>query len=400
MNVVMFGTNDWRHWEAEGFCSRCGCIASRLAVHPMVENLLVVSTARSGAVNLARIVARAAGRNGPDRGASLAPSRLVSVSPGIHVLDHTRLLPREQSWPLAHHVNAALFDRYLRRVIRRSCAVLGMERPVLWVSNPLMAKHLGTIGETVAVLDVFDDLSLHPVLRSLSGTIRQAVSLAAQNADLVFAASRELTDRLQRLGANASWQPNGVDVGRFTASHPIPTDLADVGKPIVGYVGMIQSRVDTDLIEAAAVRMPDVAFVLIGPVSERHLFRRVQQLRNVHMLGARDPQEIPAYLQAFDVCMVPHRDDGFTRCMDPLKIYEYCAIGKRVVTAGVPDMGEPAGLFDRAEDHESFIANLERALVDPTAGNEARRAFAQSRSWDKRIAEILDAVERARVAKG
>ena len=309
-----------------------------------------------------------------------------------YVLDHTRLLPRDEAYEITHRVNGRLHDQRLRGAIRDAVRQLGMSEFVLWVANPLMSKHIGRLGEAVSVFDAIDDWSQHPQRRWMHKSVAEGYARAQSEADLIFTVSEALEERLSKGRGGVYWQPNGVDAERFAGAHDCPLDLASLPRPLVGYVGCLQQRIDVPLIEQLAGAMPEASIVLIGPVMTPRYFEPLAGLGNVHLMGSRGPDLVPSYIGAFDVCIVPHIDNAFTRSMDPLKVYEYLAAGKPIVAQGVAYMGEPAGLVVRATSAAEFVSAVRDSAYERDSRTEERVAFAQSRSWRRRLEEMASII--------
>lgn len=398
----MFGFNDWDQWEARGFRTRCGALARAIATDPAGHRLLVVSAPHSLAMNAVR-AARARVSGSTDRRTTLRPFAVRTVSPRVSTLEHTRLLPREGSAAIAYRGNGLLHDRSLHRAIRDACQAMGMHDWVLWVADPLMAKHMGEVGESLAVFDAIDDWTAHPQKSSMRADIERGYAIVQDRADVVFTVSRALRERLGAHRDRVQWQANAVDAGRFDADLPVPSDISELPRPLLGYVGVIQERVDVDLLSALARELPESSIVLIGPVTAPRHVEALRSLRNVHLLGERAAADVPAYIRAFDVCLVPHVDDALTRSMNPLKVYEYLAAGKPVVASGLAEMDVPPELLARVDDEGGFIAAV-RMSLDESGDDErrvqARKSFARSRSWPARLAEMLDVIRETGAEKG
>jgi glycosyltransferase involved in cell wall biosynthesis len=159
---------------------------------------------------------------------------------------------------------------------------------------------------------------------------------------------------------------------------------------------MIQGRLDVDLLAAVADRLPQVAFALVGVVT-RDVASALRALPgNVHLLGPRRHDALPAMIAACDACMVPHRRDALTASMDPLKLYEYLAAGKPVVTTVASPNPALEDLVRVATTAETFAA----ALLDELAGDDegrrtARRLAVAGQTWAARADRVLVALERA-----
>jgi glycosyltransferase involved in cell wall biosynthesis len=274
-----------------------------------------------------------------------------------------------------------------------------MSEPVLWSSNPLMTKHFGLLGERLSVFDAVDDWSEHPQKARMRRPILDGYQTARQRATVIFTVSKALADRLGVSRDNVHWLPNGVEIERFSGDTAPPSSMASLPGPVLGYVGTLQERVDVEMLLAVAKRMPHASVALVGPIVSPAHFQRLKTLKNVHFLGAKSAAEVPAFVEAFDVCLMPHVDNNFTRSMDPMKLYEYLAAGKPVVVSGPLD---PAlsGVVRHAWDPDGFAAAVEQSLTaHDTNGPTERRAYAQSHSWDCVVEEMVSTIKLALVGR-
>lgn len=388
----MFGFNDWPQWAQEGFCSRSGAYASELARRDDVRSLLVVDTPSSYAMRAWRRLNRDEAK-APLRRGEGGVVGLTNVAQAVWTLDSSRILPREAAYEPLYRINGAVHDGRLRRSIFSAMDALGMSDVVLWVSSPLMAKHLGCLGERLSVFDADDDWTSHPQKSHIRRAIANGYTRASSRADVIFACSEALAERFSADRDDVYWQPNGVHFERFSKARQTPADLADLRRPIIGYVGAMQQRVDVDLLRALASRMPDACIVLVGPILTPRHFAPLAEIPNVRLLGERPHASIPAYVGAFDVCVMPHVDDGLTRSMNPLKIYEYLAAGKPVVTSGLAGFDDAARLISRSSNAEEFINLVGKALrPEDWRVVEERMAYARAHSWSSRAAEMAGIV--------
>jgi glycosyltransferase involved in cell wall biosynthesis len=274
-----------------------------------------------------------------------------------------------------------------------------MQPPVLWIANPLMAKHIGTLGECLSVFDAIDDWASHPQKRRMRRAILDGYDRVTRRADVIFCVSRELMNRLGAGRTGVHWMPNGVDAARFAKNGGIPSDISALPKPIVGYVGVLQERIDVGVVAALSREMSRASIVLVGPVVRPRHFAALSGLPNVHLVGERPHAEIPSYLHSFDVCILPHTDSPLTRSMNPLKAYEYLAAGKPTVASGLADFEAADGLIRKAICPADFVRAV-REVADHDDGLAgARRRFAEQHSWNALVERML-AVIRTEVACG
>lgn len=221
-----------------------------------------------------------------------------------------------------------------------------------------------------------------------------------RRAAVVTATADDLRDGLQAARPDALLCPNGVDYAHFAdvpAGEP-PDDLAPLladGRPIIGYYGNLDPRViDFDLICQSARALPDCQFVVIGPDASGGLNAMPS---NVYGLGAKPYAELPRYLSHFSTAAIPFQVNAVTSAVSPVKLFEYMAGGRPIVTTDLRECRKyPVVMV--SDDRESYIANLRRALsLSHDAGFQERlRAAARENTWQARVRQIVQAVERAR----
>lgn len=296
---------------------------------------------------------------------------------------------------------AAMNGRLLAGACGRAIRRLGFRRPLLWIFLPSAAHVVGRLGESAVIYHCTDDYAGNPGVNAAA--IERLERRLLGEADLVFATSRPLADRLES-GApgRVVCVPNVAETERFEQVPPPPADVAALRRPVVGYVGNVASyMVDTALVEGVARARPDWSIVLVGPLGVGDPSTRLGGLPacpNVHLLGPRAYEQIPAYVHAFDVCLVPFARNRVTEGALPLKAVEYLAAGKPVVSRPLAALvAEPlAGVMRFADDADGFVRAIEAGLRDNDApAASARREMARRYSWKRRFPEIQDHVETA-----
>jgi teichuronic acid biosynthesis glycosyltransferase TuaH len=227
----------------------------------------------------------------------------------------------------------------------------------------------------------------------------QAEALLLQRADVVAANSAYLADYAR------PHNPHSYDIGqgcvltqyRADVPHPVPADLAAVPSPRVGYTGYLTSvRLDVDLLLCLARKRPDYHLVLVGPEDAEFRASALHQLPNVHFLGNKTPDQLPAYVQHFDVCINPQVVNEVTQGNYPLKIDEYLAMGRPVVATRTRTMELFADYAYLATSRHEWLAQLAQVLVLPDPERAARGvAFAQSHTWPASVAKLYEAMRAA-----
>jgi len=253
------------------------------------------------------------------------------------------------------------------------------------------------VHPAVLVLDAIDNLLEHPELAYVRSQIATGYDQLSRQADLIFSTSQSVRDMLGANRDGAWFLPNGVDPAEFQpdAAHPIPADLQPIRRPIVGYAGKMQQRIDIDLVRQVATALPQVSFVFIGQILDKAWMAPLFTIPNVYFLGDKHYKQLPDYLAAFDVCMIPHHAGKHEHGSNVLKLYEYMAMHKPIVTTGISGVEPFAERICIAADAGEFVAGICRYL----AARDAHETIAgiadplpPGNTWDEKAAFILDRI--------
>jgi len=274
----------------------------------------------------------------------------------------------------------------LRRRERIHQAVVLCHSP-FW--RPLALRLKEELGWPV----VYDRMDLHQGFSTTGASAEEEERFLLDEADLVTASSGVLgrIDGMPDLGALRL--PNACDPGHWEHASP-STELEHIPRPIIGYFGAISEWFDTELVVETAAARPGWSFVLIGSTWGADT-SRLELLPNVHLLGERPFEELPALAAAFDVGIIPRRRTPLTEAMDPVKLYEMMALGLEVVASPLPELEAHGDLVRLAEGAEGLLGAIEEALEAPRGGeaHEKRLAFARANTWDTRTDVLEDALE-------
>jgi hypothetical protein len=262
-----------------------------------------------------------------------------------------------------------------------------------YVYNFDWRRHL---EEPVTVYEHIDDLEVfeHVYRRD---HLDEWHERALRDADVVAASAMDLLTDVRQRRPDSVLVANGVDYEHFAGDHARPADLSAVPSeaPIVGYYGALAEWFDYDLVEAAAERLSDHHFVLIGPdydgTASHH---RALTLPNVHWLGARPYADLPGYLGAFAVATIPFIVNDVTHAVSPLKLFEYMAGGKPVVTPPLRECARYRAV-QIGEGVDGFVSEILHAVElgsDPDHVELLKRT-ARANTWDARARTIVEAVE-------
>ncbi|NTW11059.1 MAG: glycosyltransferase family 1 protein [Chlorobiaceae bacterium] len=220
--------------------------------------------------------------------------------------------------------------------------------------------------------------------------------------DLVFSVSPELTATLPLApGTRTIELGNGVEFSHFATPRPdAPEGLSGIGKPVLGYAGAMD-WLDTELVTAVARAWPQYSIVLLGPAYRRGWWRSQSALNclgNVHYFGKVEYNELPAWVQRFDLALIPMLANRLKGVSHPNKLYEYCAAGVPVLSTNYCSAVERAGdVVHVAVSRDEFVRMVPEALADRRSGQ--RLAFAKRHSWDElarmMVQELTEAYGRA-----
>ena len=269
---------------------------------------------------------------------------------------------------------------------------------VLWLYTPMVVRFVDLLGPDLVVYDAMDELSS---FRSAPPRLAELERDLLARADLVFAGTPSVYERKKSRHPDVHLFPSGVEPADFAPARdarlPPPRELQGASRPVVGYCGVIDERSDLDLLASVADLRPDWTWVLVGPVikiEERALPRR----RNIVYAGKKRYDELPRYLAAFDVTMIPFAMNEATRYLLPTKTLEYMAAGKPVVSTPVPDVVAFFGSVVRiAATPEEFVGQVEAALRE-TDGERAARVRREetllaAHSWDGVVGRMRSLIE-------
>ena len=280
-------------------------------------------------------------------------------------------------------------DRLEARQLRRCVRELGLESPALWTQDPRAATLVDRLPVSGVVYDLTDDWAAFerdPARRERASARIRAL---ADRADHVLACSRPLVESVD---GPVEYVPNAVTP---PTPAPVPADLAGLPRPLLGYVGTLHdARLDVELLAAAARLRPAWTFVLLGPdLLEPRSREALLACPNVRYLGVRSHAEVSAYVQALDVCLVPHVVTDFTRSLDPLKVYEYLAAGRPVVATPTGNLPEHVALARTAEE---LVAAAE-AAEDTAECRVTRRRSVAGATWEARAEQVESVLGLVRV---
>jgi len=315
----------------------------------------------------------------------------------VHVRQNgVRVLVPRLDGRLPRETAAALQARLLEGFF----AAHGIHDYVLWYYTPMALDFTRDLTPHAVVYDCMDELS---AFAGAPPEMPQRERELLRRADVVFTGGQALYERKRHAHPNVHAFPSSVDVAHFAAARaaqPDPADQAQIGHPRLGFFGVIDERLDIELLTAVATERPQWQIVMVGPIVKIDP-ASLPALPNIHYLGPKSYDQLPAYLSGWDVALLPFARNEATRFISPTKTPEYLAAGKPVVSTSIRDVVRPygvKGLAHIADSPGDFIAAVEAVLTAP-AGDRLRQvdAYLTQTSWDgtwTRMYRLIAAVMR------
>jgi len=273
---------------------------------------------------------------------------------------------------------------------------IDVKEPILMLYSPYHFGLVGKFGEKLACYhnyDEFPDMAPNVRVKEILGQFDDRLT---SQVDVVLATSRAQWERRKVINPNSYFLPNGVDFELFNraldSGLPLPADIADVPRPIIGFAGWLGYHIDVELLNQVADAFPDHSLVLVGPdeLPDTPARLRLQARANVFFLGEKKHYELPNYLRAFDVALMPYLlDKGHVRSAYPLKLHEYLAAGRAIVAVALPELRFYSHVVRIAQTTDDFVRQVREAQYDYTLeAIQARVAVAGENTWDHRVTDI------------
>lgn len=280
-------------------------------------------------------------------------------------------------------------ERLLPIFLKRKMKSLHFEHPILWIYHPWYAHLLGRLSAELTVYDCMDDFVALSAPWERERIVKGEEALL-RRAHLVFAGGHSMAGRKRGVREDIRVFPSAVEVDHFRRAlredTKLPGDVKDIPRPILGYWGAIDARLDHSLLEGLGRKHPDWSIVLVGPivtVSPKEL-AYLKEVKNIFWLGPKEYSALPNYAKAFDVCLNPFALSERGKYLSPTKTLEYLAAGKPVVSTPIPDVeGHFNGLVTLAQGVEGFSQAITSCLAEDNERLKQKRvAFTEGKTWE------------------
>lgn len=289
------------------------------------------------------------------------------------------------------------FNRWFGRwAVKRAMRHVGIRDCISWFVVPHTAFLAGRLGETLCVYYCIDDYAAHPGVdvERIEACDRQL----SEHADLLFVAPPALLESKRALNPHTFAAPHGVDVDLFAQATDPATEVPEAARalaaPVIGFHGSLHEWIDLPLIDWLAAQRPGWNFLLVGYAAADVSMLRARS--NVHLVGAQPYASLPNWAKAYDVAIIPYRMNRQVANANPLKLREYLATGKPIVSTRNPEIEKFAAWVRIADTREDFLAAIDAILAgEPDGAAAARRAAVADQTWDRRVDAVLATVRDA-----
>lgn len=293
-----------------------------------------------------------------------------------------------------------LMDAQFSGAVKQAWRELGWPRPIAWFYAPDSGDLLGAFGERLSVYHCVDDYEAaeryNGYRRVAQYSERKAERYLARAVDQIIVTTPGLLARWREMNSHIKLMPNVADTALFAqalSDGPDHPRLAGVPMPRVVFIGALDRyKVDTALLGAVARLLPDIQFILIGPVGSADQTRRANlpQGANIHYLGHLPQSELPDALRYASVGIIPYALNEYTASVSPLKLYEYLAAGLPVVATPLPGLlANPAeGALIAEPEAAAFTVRLVEALEYSVRARSALAQSAAAQSWERQVADL------------
>ncbi len=300
--------------------------------------------------------------------------------------------------PVLPRCSSQFRETLLKHAVDELLQKIRPRKYVLWFYTPMALPLAAGLKPELIVYDCMDELS---AFKNAPQDLLQREQELLSQADLVFTGGQSLFRAKRGLHPDVHCFPSSVDRTHFAkALNPIEHPLqAGIPHPRLGYFGVIDERMDLDLLRVLAQSRPEWHIVMVGPVAKIDP-ADLPQAANLHYLGSQPYQLLPALLSSWDVCLMPFAINQATRFISPTKVLEYMAAEKMIVSTAIADVVEPYGeIVWIARNHDEFIEACEQALTLDLGAQAVRRAgmnqVLNRTSWDDTAARMETLMEAA-----
>lgn len=302
---------------------------------------------------------------------------------------------------------AGLNQRMYNTMVARACRRLNIALPIIWLSHPSYLDVIGYPSNGCLIYDCVDEFTAYPLMTDAAReSLLAREHELADKADLIFCVSMKLKEKMDKWGHSqkAYYFPNATNWvsnrnhTKGNLDETKPQELLQIRRPIIGMTGVLNDRVDFGLIAELARKRLGWSFVVIGPFADGPIdvrsIQTLQQLPNVHLLGPRPHDRLPMYIRSFDVCIIPYVKNPLNEHCSPLKMYDYLASGRPIVSSDISEAMLLRQVVRVANSAAEFEKQIEESLAESDSESSRRIIMARSNTWEIRAHDMFSVLER------
>ena len=369
--VFTFWHETWADALQRGYFSPDQLVQTLLS-SPRVDGLLVANPYKSFPRHIARRLTRPFEAPFPRR----ASAKLITP---------LRLRRNEHVGLDALRADYTKYDRRLRGQAEK----MGLRTPAVITTNPYFAAFAPLDWAGSVTYYAWDDWTALASLSPWHGDIETAYRAMASRGTRVCAVSQNLLDRIGPTGPGTV-VPNGLTPSEWQPPWTTPDWLNSLPRPRLLYAGAIHERLDTQIIAEISKSLPEASIIVVGPILNAEVVKAIAPLPNVHIHDLVPHADVPNIIHGADVCIIPHHRNALTESMSPLKVYEYCAMGRSVVATDLSPMRNVHERVHLVPTGGSFSDAIKSALKQGPISEDARQAFLVQNSWAGRHEALMD----------
>ncbi len=325
----------------------------------------------------------------------LLKPRVSHPEENLYVITPSAYFPFPNSYYMRH-----LYNLKLLADIRRIFRSYGVTAYVLWFNLLNFSSVLSRFKDRKIIFDMSDDIPLFFQLKGKKRQYRQHMRLlknAYARASIPVVTARKIKEKYQQFAdKDIMVIPNGHNFTSFSRNQaPAPDDIKDIPGPRIGFLGTLFIFTDHKLLEYLIAQRPDYQFVFVGKVQKEFPIEKIRNYPNVHLLGEKRKEEVGAYLEAMDICINPFKRHEVNDSVSPLKVYEYLAFRKPVVSTFMYSLQQEkiAKHIDFCEDREAFLECLDKLVRKGDFVNPISREELKENSWESLFGKLIQGMK-------
>lgn len=385
LDLIVVPFHDWRKVQQEGPRTRDAHLIEHLSLSADINKIVIINRPISPAEMIYR------NTSWKTQGHIVEKKRfsqLVKLSEKMYVIDILYENPIPQLVKGKKWFFSAFSGMKFLHEVESYMAALSFQKPFILSFNIFAADFCMKLGMSRTLFDAWDNFMLFPQYQNMKQMIEKNYKVYSDvSKTWTTNSEKNKQDFIRDFNVkNCMVVRNGVDVEKFKKKYSSPKDLSLIKRPIVGFGGKITHLVDTDLINSVVESNSDKSFVIIGQILDKNKFKEIKPTSNLFYLGDKHYDQYPSYVSNFDVCILPYVVGNKEHGQDSIKIYEYIAAGKPVVTTNVNGISDLVKYVSIADNSSDFSRLIGFGLTESRSPIEIPQQF----TWESKVQSIIN----------